>query len=75
MPATERRAFTVAEFCDAYRLSKAQYYELKKDKKGPVEAHVRGRVIISLAAAEKWLEERQAEARSNVKRHLRRKKK
>ena len=64
----------MAEFCDAYRLSKAQYYELKKDGKGPAEAHVRGRVIISLASAESWLEERQAEARSNVKKHLRRKK-
>ena len=71
----ERKAFTVGEFCDAYRISKAQYYEMKKDGKAPAEAHVRGRVIISLAAAEKWLEERQAEGKTNSRKHLRRKKK
>jgi hypothetical protein len=75
--AVERKAYTVSEFCDAMRISKAQYYELKKIHKGPVEAHVRGRVIISVAAADQWLEEREAEAKENntAEQHLRRKRK
>lgn len=68
----ERRAYTVSQFCEAYSISKAQYYELRKIGKIPAEAHVGGRVIISVEAAERWLEERQAEARNNPKKHLRR---
>jgi hypothetical protein len=69
----ERRAYTVAEFCAAMRISKAQYYQMKKDHKGPAEAHAGGRVIISMEAADQWLEDREADAKANAAKHLRRK--
>lgn len=68
----KHRAFTVSEFCDAYRISKAQYYELKRIGQAPEEAHVKGRVIIAVEAANRWLQARQADARKNSTRHLRR---
>ena len=68
-----RKAYTVAEFCAAHRISKAQYYELKKIKKTPDEMHARGRVIISVEAAERWRLAREKEAReAPPKQHLRR---
>lgn len=72
----ERKAYTVSEFCDAMRISKAQYYELKKQHKGPKEAHVGGRVIIPVAAADEWLADRQGDAEENAAKtkHLRRRK-
>jgi len=47
-------AFTVAEFAEAYRLSRATIYNLWRDGDGPAKMRVRGRVLISRAAAEKW---------------------
>jgi hypothetical protein len=49
-----RVAFTVPEFCAAYRLSLSMYYKLKKAGKGPRETHVMSKVTISHAAAEEW---------------------
>lgn len=69
----ERKAYTVSEFCIAFRISKAQYYELKRSHKGPDETHLGGRVIITVEAAERWVEEREAETRENPRKHLRRK--
>jgi len=53
----EREAFTVAEFAQAYRLSRATLYNIWKDGDGPARMRVRGRVLISRAAAENWRRE------------------
>ena len=39
-------AFTIQEFCDAHRLSRAQYYNLRKLGQGPDEARAGDRTVI-----------------------------
>jgi hypothetical protein len=56
-----RAAFTVAEFCEAHRISQAKYYEMKKEGWGPVEMGVGRRRLISYEAASAWRREREAE--------------
>jgi hypothetical protein len=55
-------AFSVPEFCDAHRISKARYYELKQQGLTPVEMVVGRRRIISHEAAEQWRRQREAAA-------------
>lgn len=50
-------AFTINEFAEAYRLSRATVYNMWRDGAGPAKMRVRGRVLISRAAAEKWQRE------------------
>jgi len=52
--------FTVLEFCDAHRISKARYYELKAKGLAPVEMIVGRRRIISCEAAKQWRRQREA---------------
>jgi excisionase family DNA binding protein len=47
-------AFSVAEFAQAYRVSRATVYNMWRDGEGPARMRVRGRVLISRDAAEKW---------------------
>ena len=50
----ETQAFTVDEFAEAFRLSRATVYNMWRDGAGPAKMRVRGRVLISRVAAEKW---------------------
>jgi hypothetical protein len=50
----EPLAFTVEEFAEAFRLSRATVYNLWRDGCGPTKMRVRGRVLISREAAEQW---------------------
>lgn len=56
----EREAFTVTEFAQAYRLSRATLYNLWKGGEGPKRMRVGRRVVVSRDAAEQW--RRQVEA-------------
>ena len=47
-------AYTIAEFCDAHRISVALYYELKRSGRGPREIHLNTRRVISAEAAAEW---------------------
>jgi hypothetical protein len=47
-------AFTVAEFCDAHRISRSQYYKLKKKKLGPAETKALDKIIITAESAAAW---------------------
>jgi hypothetical protein len=47
-------AFTIPEFCDAHKISRAHYYTLKNRGLGPDEARLLGRVVITREAAAKW---------------------
>jgi hypothetical protein len=62
--APEAQAFTIAEFAKAFRLSRATVYNLWRAGQGPVKMRVRGRVLISREAADRWRQgiESQAEA-------------
>jgi len=51
--AVDRRAFTIKEFCDAYRVGRTRAWQLVKD--GDILARTIGRrVLIDAAAAERW---------------------
>jgi hypothetical protein len=60
----ERAAYTISEFCDAHRISRAHYYNLKKLGQGPDEARAGDRtVIITMEAAARWRRQREKAAR------------
>lgn len=50
-------AFTVDEFAEAFRLSRATVYNLWRDGCGPAKMRVRGRVLISRESADRWRRE------------------
>jgi hypothetical protein len=58
-------AFTIQEFCDAHRISRAQYYKLRALEQGPDEARAGDRtVIITVEAATRWRRQREKAARA-----------
>ena len=56
----EQQAYSVPEFAQAFGLSRATIYNLWRDGVGPAKMRVRGRTLISTAAAAEW--RRQMEA-------------
>jgi Helix-turn-helix domain len=52
-----REAFTVGEFAEAFRLSRATVYNMWRDGCGPAKMRARGRVLISREAADRWRRE------------------
>lgn len=50
----ETLAFTIDEFAQAFRLSRATLYNLWRAGGGPQRMRVRGRVLTGRAAAETW---------------------
>jgi hypothetical protein len=57
-------AFTIQEFCDTHRISRAHYYNMRKLGLGPDEARVGDRVIITLESAARWRRQREKAARA-----------
>jgi excisionase family DNA binding protein len=57
----ETQAFTVDEFAEAFRVSRATVYNMWRDGAGPARMRVRGRVLISRTAAEKWRQQVEAQ--------------
>lgn len=49
-------AYSIDEFCERHCISRATFYNLRNDKKGPAEMRPggRGRVLISKEAAAEW---------------------
>ena len=47
-------AYSVPEFCDLHRFSRAHLYKLWKDGLGPDRMRVGGRTLISAEAAARW---------------------
>jgi hypothetical protein len=62
--AAERNAYTVREFCDSHRISRAHYYNIRKLGQGPDEARVGDRVIITIEAAARWRRQREKATRA-----------
>lgn len=46
--------YSISEFCEAHRISKAFYYKLAKEGRGPVVMRVGRRRLITELAASKW---------------------
>jgi len=55
-------AFSIQEFCDAHRISRSRYYELKKQGLTPIEMIVGRKRLISFEAADLWRRERERAA-------------
>lgn len=47
-------SYTLAQFCQAYHISRVHYYALKQQGKTPEEMRLGRRVIITRRAAEAW---------------------
>ena len=47
-------AYTVAEFCEAFRISRGHFYNLIKKGVGPPRFHVGRRTLIAVESAEDW---------------------
>lgn len=52
-----KEVYSVTEFCEAYRISKALFYKLLKQNKAPVILKIGRRTLISKKSAEKWMDE------------------
>jgi hypothetical protein len=50
----ERAAFTIAEFCEAHRISRSKLYQLWRDGTGPRFKRIGVKIIISNEAAADW---------------------
>jgi hypothetical protein len=59
MAITERssdaEAFTIDEFCSAYRVGRTTLYELWRDNRGPPTARFGRKIVIPRRSAEEWL--------------------
>jgi hypothetical protein len=62
----ERAAFTISEFCDAYRVSRSKLYAMWRDRIGPRFFNVGVKVIITAEAAADWAREREAAAAAEI---------
>jgi hypothetical protein len=58
-------AFTVPEFCQAHRISKALFYLLQKDGTGPRVMRARRRTLVTSEAAAEWRRRMESAAASN----------
>jgi hypothetical protein len=58
----DRAAYTVDEFCEAYRISRSQLYKLWRQGKGPRWMGVDGRRRITTEAARDWCHASEVEA-------------
>jgi hypothetical protein len=56
-------AFKIQEFCDAHRISRSHYYNLKQRGLGPIETRIGHVTIITVEAAARWRKQRERDAR------------
>jgi predicted DNA-binding transcriptional regulator AlpA len=59
----KQRAYSVAEFCEAFGLSVPMFYKLKNKGRAPRIMKVGSRTLISFEAADKWRRDRERAAR------------
>jgi hypothetical protein len=46
--------FSITEFCDSHRISRAQYYRLRARGLAPAETRVLGNVFVTAESAAAW---------------------
>jgi hypothetical protein len=54
----ERKAYTLSEFLEAFRISRASYYKLRGENRGPREIRVGVKILILATDAEAWAQAR-----------------
>jgi predicted DNA-binding transcriptional regulator AlpA len=62
MPANQKAAFTINEFCRRQGISRSTYYKLRRADQGPREMKVGGVVRISRLAERDWIADAEAGA-------------
>lgn len=63
----EKKAFTIAEFCQAYNISRGRLHELDRAGLGPKTYRIASRPYVSLAAAQEWQKRMEDGAAENFK--------
>jgi predicted DNA-binding transcriptional regulator AlpA len=61
--ALPKAAYSIAEFCQVYGISKGLYHKMKRAGEGPREIRIGSRVLISLEAAQAWNRARELESK------------
>jgi len=56
--ATNLGGFTIPEWCKAYRVCRATFYNLQKNGQGPAVIKIGNRSIVTYRASRKWEDER-----------------
>ena len=54
LPPMPRLALTIRQFCEAFSISEAFYYKLRRQGQGPREMELGARKLISIEAAAEW---------------------
>jgi hypothetical protein len=67
MSSVEIEAYTIKEFCAAYRLSVPMFYKLRARGEAPDVMKVGARTLISVDAADRWRRQREHAGRSPSK--------
>ncbi|UPK40550.1 hypothetical protein IVB18_34705 [Bradyrhizobium sp. 186] len=57
-----RAAYTIPEFCEAFRISERTYFNMRDEGCGPRELRIGRTVRISMAAAAEWAAAREQHA-------------
>ena len=55
-----RAAFTIAEFCEAHRISRSKFYQLLNEGAAPRLMKVGTKVLITTESAARWRADREA---------------
>lgn len=55
-----RLALNIMEFCEAVGISEGMFYKIRKKGRGPREAKIGTRTVITMQAANEWLLTREA---------------
>jgi hypothetical protein len=54
MSGSEKKAFTIPEFCESHGISRTTFLKLGREGRGPALMHVGGATRISVEAAARW---------------------
>jgi predicted DNA-binding transcriptional regulator AlpA len=57
----ERPCFSVSEFCELHGISRAFFYLLQREKRGPSVMKVGRRTLVSVEAAAEWRKRMEAQ--------------
>jgi len=63
----DNQAFTIAEFCAAYKVSRGRLHELEQAGLGPKIYRIASRPYVSLTAAQEWQQRMESGAAENFK--------
>lgn len=63
----DNHAFTLAEFCTAFKVSRGRLHELEQAGLGPKTYRIASRPYVSLSAAQEWQQRMESGAAENFK--------